>query len=1217
MVCVQEGLETYEIAIPACQMVYAANHSSILTLQRRAAAVCIQLKLNNKALTLLETVLQHSDRMQLSDIVSSVVAHSHLGNYDVALQLVDAAFSLLEDAQFDAGEGLQVDECAVMELYFERAHLMSLKNEWLKAKFELETCLKCSDMYFLLQPPEETATAAHTASSISVADVVPKVSPIVLRAAAALAAATAKCGGISAAEKLFRRAQSMALAAYGTLGIPTLDTQHMFVRFLLDTFGAASAQMIDAEAIMMRTVEAKRLLLGANHSSTMLSMQLLCHVLSQSIEHARYESALLEMLAVCVSALGLLHIDTLAVLLQLAALHDRRREVERAELLYCVGLCLLDAVTGEEAAVLASRAQQALLQLCTAAGQADKVAALQALMRQQAAHSAETTPIPFISRNFSVETLSSSLPPLFVMQLLHTCVCDLKPALTSSHPATPLVRLSEAILSRALGHIDRARALFSSCIGDMGSSWWHHPDCSFVVQSLAAVMLAAGDAEACSALFTQACESCSERDPPAAIDLMLSAADMFEDACKVELAVRFLLQAITLQSLHFGPVSSNTLSSRHVLADLHVSSGALHSAECVVWDALECCEAAFGQTHPLTIEWLEELTQLYVLQNNLPKAVFMANAAAHASAIVFGDSHGCTLTACERLARLLRASGQLLQSRDMLEKCLRLRIRVHGGDAAATNATRAALEEVQALVLPMIKEQETAAAAQQICDMEVRAAQLLQDDDVHGAVHALGVCFQIAEDAFGRDSTAAARAAASYGCALLKVPQFERAQEVLQAAAVVLQRELGWRSKESLVCVCALARACVGVGDVASAEVLLLDCLDRCEREIGLNDDLTMKIVLQLGKFYCLSDSKLHTARQLLQEYVAHVTHAQQQVQGTVADSREWELLDGLDELVKVLVKLQDVQAAEDMLQTAMKSRVQLHGSSHSSALEVMHRLANFYVSIQRPQQAVPHLHHVLDARSKTLGSAAHASLCAAEDLAAAYEALSQLDHAELLLSLCLMQRRVMHGATHPDCLAGLVRLALVLQKAGKFEAAVQCLLEYLDRNSSQAVVYGSAAYTAAESAGFCMMKMGQWERARIVFDCCVHALRTSNIAAEAAVKQHLCFCLNSLGIIAASEGDLEAAESSFESCLRVGAPAHVAASASDLECSDAALNLAVVCQRSGKFSKSEALLLKRLRALERGSNGRAAEALGTKRSLALLYRFTVCNLLGASVCVF
>ena len=1192
---------------------HGAQHCTTLDIQRKAAAACMQLQLHNKALMLLETVFQNGQCMQVSDIVTSVMAHSQLGNYDVALQLINTAFLLLEDAQFQEGEALQFDEFAVMELHLQRAHLMSLQNQWLEAKIELETCLKYKDLDWLLQQHEAAAEATRTPTANSVADSGFKATPtvqVVLRAAAALAYATAKCGGIFAGETLFQKTQSVAVTAYGAHGVPTLDTQHSFVRFLYDIFGATSAQMIDAQAIIIRVVEAKWLLLGAHHSSTVLSMQLMCHILSESAQPALYESALLDVLSSSVAALGWLHIDTLHVSLQLARLHHKRHEVERAELLYSVGLCLLDALSGDDAAMLSYKTQQALLQLCAAAAQADKVAVLQALMRQQESH-ADGETLPFLSRNFSADEPHNSRSSRVVTQLLHTCICDLKRALPGSHPAAPLVRLSEAILSRGLGQNDRARALFSSCMGDMGSSWWHHPDCSFVVISLASVMIAVGNFESSSALLTQTCAGASERDPRVSIDLMLSAADMFQRVNKMELVVQFLQQAIALQSLHLGPASSNTLSSQHLLADLHVSTGALHLAEGVMWDALESCEVALGQTHSLTIEWLEELAQLYVLLDNMPKAVLMADAAANASFIVFGESHGSTLAAFERLARLLRACGQLFRSRDIFEKCLRLRIHAHGEDAASTNVARTALVELQTLLLPLIKEQETEAAMQQICDMEVHASQSLRDDDVDGAIKTLGACFEVAKDTFGSDSTDAARAAASYGCVLLQVQEFRRAQELLQKAAVVLQRELGWWSKEGLVSVSALARACVGVGDVKTAEVLLIDCLDRCERALGLNDDFSMKIVLQLGKLYCMTDSKLHTARDLLQEYLSHTSHVHQHLNGGVfSESRDWELLDGLDNLVNVLVKLKDVQAAEHVLQKAMEIRIQLYGSSHLSTLEVASRLANFFVSTDDPQQAVPYLEHVLDARSKSLGSAAHASLCAAEELAAAHEALSQLGHAQLLLTLCLTQRRAVDGAANPDCMAGVMRLGLILQKAGKYEAALQCFLEYLDMESSDFVFYGFPAYTAAESAGFCMMKMGHWERARIMFKACVQALCTSTDALEGAVKQRMFFCLNSLGFVAASEGNFEEAEMHFDACLSLGSPANATGDVSDLEFADAAWNFAVMCQSSGKFPKSESLLLQCVQVLERGNNC-VAKALDAKHSLALLYRSAIGNFLG------
>ena len=139
------------------------KHSVTLTLQRQAAAFCLDLHLDKDALGLMETVFKNSDSIQIEDLLVCVVAHTRLANYDVALELTAAAFQLID--QFEGSK----ESDAEMQLLYHHSQLMSLQNRWIDAKVDLEACLSSS-------------CVAPTADSV------------VWNAAAALASATAKCG---------------------------------------------------------------------------------------------------------------------------------------------------------------------------------------------------------------------------------------------------------------------------------------------------------------------------------------------------------------------------------------------------------------------------------------------------------------------------------------------------------------------------------------------------------------------------------------------------------------------------------------------------------------------------------------------------------------------------------------------------------------------------------------------------------------------------------------------------------------------------------------------------------------------------------------------------------------------------------------------------------------------------------------------------------------
>jgi tetratricopeptide (TPR) repeat protein len=630
-----------------------------------------------------------------------------------------------------------------------------------------------------------------------------------------------------------------------------------------------------------------------------------------------------------------------------------------------------------------------------------------------------------------------------------------------------------------------------------------------------------------------------------------------------------------------------------------------------MWDALESCQNALGHSHASTIEWLENLCKLYVLLNNTPKACFMALTALNACMSVLGECHVSTLAALERYASLCRASGQLMLSRELFEQCLQLRILTQGDDAASTSITRAALNEVQMLCITQIQIQEAAARAQEICELEVLGTQALRADDVHGALHALAACFEIAKDIFGPDSMPAARAAASYGFVLLHSKQFQMSQVLLHEAVIILQRNLGRGNKEVLVCISALARSLVGIGDLRHAEETLCDCLDQCELSLGLHDKFSLKIMWQLGQLYSMIDGKLQTARKLLQECFSHSSNELHHLMAEPLfpdDSTDSEYFEVLDDLVNILVKLDEMEFAEMILQQAYESHIKRYGCSHASTLEATSRLARALVLMGNALKAVPLFEHVLYTQSMVLGSTSHATLRAAEDLASAHEALSQFYVAELLLSFSVIHKRTSPLHSSSEFSAILVRLALTLQKAGKYESALLCFLEILEGKSSNTASYHCVAVTAAENAGFCFMKMGIWQRARLMFSYCVQAYQitpNSHLVTQGTVQQHMRFCLSNLGIVSVSEGNLAEAEQNFMACLSLNLSGLSTEKAVDDGVADVSWNLAIVYQASGKFSQSESLFLKCIEAHERVQD--FCKALDAKHSLALLYWWVLC----------
>ena len=533
---------------------------------------------------------------------------------------------------------------------------------------------------------------------------------------------------------------------------------------------------------------------------------------------------------------------------------------------------------------------------------------------------------------------------------------------------------------------------------------------------------------------------------------------------------------------------------------------------------------------------------------------------------------------------------------------LAARILSQGEDASSTDVTRAALAEVQMVLTLQIQEQEREqkreqdimACTRRLRELENDAVLALRAHDMSGALRILAACHDVSKDTFGLHSISAARAAASYGCVLLKAKQFDKSQVLLREAILILRQDLSLGSIEVLFCEFALARALVGIGDFKHAEEILLDCLDQYERSVGSCDCFYMKVVLQLGRLYSMIGTKLQTARALLQECMSRASEFRQNLMAeSCSEDTEFEYLEIIGDIAHVLLELNDIETAEGFLTQTMEYHIQCYGRSHLSTMEATSRLAKFFVMNKKPQQALPLLQYVLDMRTKKLGSLSHATLCAAEDLSGAYEALSRVDLADVLLTLCVMQRRAAGTLVSSDLSACLMQHALILQKAGKYESALCCFLKCLEEQSSVEVFHDSIAFKAAEHAGFCMMKIGLLHQARIMYGHCVQVLRSSSVA----VKGRL---LTNLGIVAALEGNLSDAEASFIACLSAHSSSITTEDAVHTEYVDAAWNLAILYQKQKKFSQAESLFLMCIQKHEQSKD--TAKVMGAKHSLALLH---------------
>jgi tetratricopeptide (TPR) repeat protein len=565
---------------------------------------------------------------------------------------------------------------------------------------------------------------------------------------------------------------------------------------------------------------------------------------------------------------------------------------------------------------------------------------------------------------------------------------------------------------------------------------------------------------------------------------------------------------------------------------------------------------------------------------------------------VFGGTHVRTLTAIDRYARILRDSGQFFESKELFEQCLQLRMLIQGENSASTKVTRAALSEVQTLLKLQIREQEREqhiiACTRRLRELENDAILALQAGDTFGALSILAAYHEISKDTFGLQSISAARAAASYGCILLKTKQFHKAQVLLREAILILRQDLGLCSMEVLVCESAFARALVGIGRFKNAEELLINCLDRYERSVGLHDYFYIKIVLQLCRLYSMTGSKLQTARALAQECLSYAFEYRQNlmVQSCSVDTQS-EYLDILDDITHALLKFSDVETAETFLKQTMNHHIQHDGRSHIYTLEATLQLAKFFVKIQKPQQALPLLQFVLEMRSNKLGSFSHATLCAAEDLASAYEALCQVDLADLLLTLSVLQRRAAGTMAPSDLSAYLMQRALILQKAGKYESALCCFLECLEHQSSVNVTHDSIAFKAAEHAAFCMLKIGHLQQARMMYSHCLRALRDSSLDARLSL-------LTNFGIVAALQGNISEAETCFIACLSAHSSSDATEHADRNEYIDAAWNLAILSQKQENFSQAESLFMFCIQKYEQIKD--VAKQMGAKHSLALLH---------------
>lgn len=263
------------------------------------------------------------------------------------------------------------------------------------------------------------------------------------------------------------------------------------------------------------------------------------------------------------------------------------------------------------------------------------------------------------------------------------------------------------------------------------------------------------------------------------------------------------------------------------------------------------------------------------------------------------------------------------------------------------------------------------------------------------------------------------------------------------------------------------------IGRYAPALPLQQEALEIRQRELGVNDPLTLHAMNRMGDLY-YSMGDLEEARRYYQLALeGSRKHLGQD---------HYETLQSLTNVGEILHASGQLEEALAVVQEALDSHRRVLGNEHPETLIALNNMGALLLKLDRPEEALAYYKETVTAERRILGDDHPETLNSINNLGFAYQALGRMDEAADAYREALEGRRRVLGSAHPKTLISVMSMALALKSLGRLEEALVYYQEGLD---GRRVALGNdhpKTQVAMTLVGYTLKSLGRMEEAEVLY---------------------------------------------------------------------------------------------------------------------------------------
>lgn len=430
----------------------------------------------------------------------------------------------------------------------------------------------------------------------------------------------------------------------------------------------------EALPIAERVLALREKALGSEHLDVAAALNNLAALHNRRGDLARAEALYKRVLAIREKVLGPEHSDVATVLVNLGGLYEKQNNLTLAIPLYQRALSITEKREGAEHPDVASR----LIDLAGAYQEAGDFNLAESLF-QRALEVREKALGP---EHLEVARALSNLAQLKTTRgdytraetLLQRALAITEKTLGADHPDVATIANNLGELYRAIGDLERSEPLLKRALDIREKKLApNHPEVIGTLSNLAGLYVRKGDYGLAEQLYRRAlvtAEQAFGRGHPLIAQVLVNFAMLYTLKGDYLTAEPLYRRAITILEGAFGTEHPHVAIVLNNLAGLYDLKGDFLHAEPLLQRVLVIREKAFGVDHPIVAESLSNLAQMYDKQGDYARAEPMYIRARAIFEKVLGPENPALVGVLSNLSELYRGQGNLTQAATLSERAL-------------------------------------------------------------------------------------------------------------------------------------------------------------------------------------------------------------------------------------------------------------------------------------------------------------------------------------------------------------------------------------------------------------------------------------------------------------------------------------------------------------------------------------------------------------------